>query len=89
LPPQWSLSLRIPHQNPVHHSPLPIRATSPANLILLDFTTRTIFGKEYRSLSFSLCNFSPFPYYLVSLRPKYSPQHPILKHPQPTFLRQC
>ena len=24
-----------------------------------------------------------------SLRPKYSPQHPILKHPQPTFLPQC
>ena len=26
--------------------------------------------------------------YLVPLRPKYSPQHPILKHPQPTFLPQ-
>ena len=36
----------------------PIRATCPAYLILLDFTTRTILGKEYRSLSSSLCNFS-------------------------------
>ena len=33
--------------------------------------------------------FSPFPFYLLPLRLKYSPQHPILKHPQPTFLLQC
>jgi hypothetical protein len=33
--------------------------------------------------------FPPFPCYLVPPRPKYSPEHPILKHPQPTFLPQC
>jgi hypothetical protein len=27
--------------------------------------------------------------YLVPLRPKYPPQHPILQHPRPTFLPQC
>jgi hypothetical protein len=32
---------------------------------------------------------SPLPCYLVSLRPKYPPQHPILEHPQPMFLPQC
>jgi hypothetical protein len=31
--------------------------------------------------------FSPLPCHLVPLRPKYSPQHPTLKHPQPTFLK--
>jgi hypothetical protein len=32
---------------------------------------------------------SPLPCQLISLMPIYSPQHPILKHPQPTFLHQC
>ena len=53
--PKWSLSFRSPHQNPKYASPLPIRATFPAHLILLGFITRTILGVEYRSLSFSLC----------------------------------
>jgi hypothetical protein len=33
--------------------------------------------------------FSPLSCYLVHLRPKYSIHHPILKHPQPTFLPLC
>ena len=33
--------------------------------------------------------FFPFPCYLVLFGPKYSPQHLILKHPQPSFLPQC
>jgi hypothetical protein len=49
--PQWPLPLRFPHQHPVHPSLLPIRAMCPAHLILLDLTTRTILGKEYRSFS--------------------------------------
>ena len=35
----------------------PIRATCLSHRILLDFITRTILGKEYRSLSYSLCSF--------------------------------
>src|SRR5215475_10251199 len=34
-----------------------IRATCPAHLFRLDFTTRTILGKECRSFSSSLCSF--------------------------------
>ena len=34
----------------------PIRATCPAHFILLDFFTRTILGKEYKSFSSSLCS---------------------------------
>ena len=67
----------------------PIRATAPAHLILLDFITRTKMGEGYRSLSSSLCGFLHFPCFLIPLRLKYSSQHPILKHPQPTFLPQC
>ena len=55
--PKWSLSLRFSHQNPVYAFPLPIRATSPAHLIHLDFITWTILGEEYRSFSFSFCGF--------------------------------
>jgi hypothetical protein len=45
-------------------------------------------GEEYRSWSFSIWSFFLLPCYLVPLRPKYYPQQPILKHPQPTFLPQ-
>ena len=67
----------------------PIRATCPAHLVLLDFITRTIFGEEYRSFSSSLCSFLHSTVTLALPRPKYYPQHPILKHPQSAFLPQC
>ena len=54
--PQWSLSLRFPHQDPIHPLSPPIRATCPAHLILLDFITRTLLGEEYKLFSSSLCN---------------------------------
>ena len=67
----------------------PIRATCPVHPILPDLITWIIFVEEYRSLSSSWCSFFPLSCYLFPLRPKYSPQHRIVKHPQPTFLPQC
>ena len=80
---------QFPHQSPVYASPFTQCATCPAHLILLDLIMQTILGEEYRSLSSSLCSFSPFPCYLILHRPKYSPHYPMLKHFQPTFLPQC
>jgi hypothetical protein len=44
----------FPHQNPIHASLTPNRATCLAHLILLYFITRKILDEEYRSLSSSL-----------------------------------
>ena len=56
MSPQWSPSLRFPHQDPIHHHSSPICATCPTHLILLDFITHTILGEEYKSFSSFLCN---------------------------------
>ena len=49
--PQWSLSLRFPHQNPVYTSPLPPYVLHASPIQFLDFITWAILGEEYRSLS--------------------------------------
>ena len=46
-----------------------IRATCPAQLILLDFITRKILGEVYRSLSSSVCSFLHSPVTLSLLIP--------------------
>ena len=49
---KWFLSFRIPPPKLRLHLSFPPHL----HLTLLDFITRTIFGEEYRSLSFSLCS---------------------------------
>jgi hypothetical protein len=44
-----------------------------------------ILGEEYESCSSLLCSFLHPPITLFPLRSKYSPQHPVLKHPQFMF----
>ena len=79
---------QVPPPKPcIRLSSPPISATCPTHLIILDFITQTISGEI--SLSSSLCSFLHSPCHLVPLSPKYSPQHPILKHPKPTFFPQC
>jgi len=66
----------------------PISSTCPAHFILLGLIIRVLFGEEYKLQRSTLRSllYSPV---TSSLRPKYLPQHPILKHPQPMFLAQC
>jgi len=74
----WSLSLRFTHQNVIYTSPLSLRTTCQAHLILLHL----IYPEQYwvRGTDHETrCAFfsdSPSP----RLRPKYSLQHPILEH---------
>ena len=47
----------FPTKTPYTHFLLPIHATYPAHLILLNLITQTILGEQYRSVSSSLCSF--------------------------------
>ena len=62
-------SLRFPHQNPIYTSVLPIHATCPTHLIILNLITGMIFGEEYRSLNSLVCSFLHSPVTLSLLGP--------------------
>ena len=64
-----------------------IRAISPAHLLLLYHPNNIGWGIQISQLVIG--QLSSLLCYLVPPRPKYSSQHPILKHPQPVFIPQC
>jgi len=87
--PKWSLSLRFPHQNPVYTSPLPHtrHISSPSHSSRFYHPKNIRWGVQI--FQFLIMQLPQLPCYPVPHRPKYSPQHPILKHTQPGFPPQC
>jgi hypothetical protein len=84
-----SPSFRFPHQNPVHASPLTHTRYMPHSSLSSLFKYPKSNGWELQIIKLLIMSLSPLPCHLVLLRPKYSSQHPILKHPQPMFFPQC
>jgi hypothetical protein len=66
------------------HAPLlsAIRATCSAHLVLLDMDTGIIFSEDKQITKPPIMQSPLVPCYLVPLRLKYLPRHPILEHPQ-------
>ena len=66
--PQWSLSLRLPHQDPIHPLSSPIHATCPAHLILSILSPAQYWVRRTNHLALVMQS-PPFPCYLVPLGP--------------------
>ena len=59
----------------------------PSNSSWSDHSNDIWWGVQ--SIKLLVMQSSPLPSYLASLRPKYTPQPPIVEHPQRIFLPQC
>jgi len=84
-----SLSLRFSHQNPICNFPLPLTCHMPCPPHSYRFDDPNNIRWGVQTSKLLIMQISLIPCYLAPPRPKYSPQHPILKHPQPTLLPQC
>jgi hypothetical protein len=86
--PQWSLALRFLHQNHLYASLLPHPFHMPRPFHSSRFYHPHNSVWEVQTIKLLIMKFSQHLCYLVPLRSKYSPQYPIPKRPQPTFLPQ-
>jgi hypothetical protein len=85
---QWPLSLWLSHQYPICIPLLPhwCYMACPSYLLSLDHSNYTWWRLQV--MKFLIMQFYPTSSHLISLRSKYSPQHPVLRHPQSMFLLQ-
>ena len=76
--PQWSLSLRFPHQDPLHPPLLTHTHHMPSPSHSSRFYHPHNIGWGVQIISLLVMQSPPFPRYLVPPRSKYSPQHHVL-----------
>ena len=83
--PKLSLSLRYSHQYVVYASPLPHTRymSRPSHCSRFYHPKNIWWGVQI--IQSLILQFPPLPCYIIPRRPKYSPQHPILKHPHPSL----
>ena len=85
---KWLHSLTFTHLNPVRTSPLYHTCYMPHPSHSSGFDHLNNVWEGVQIIKFLILWFSPLPCYLVPLRHIYLPQHPLLEHPQSTFLPQ-
>jgi hypothetical protein len=78
----WPPSLWLSHQQPIRVPLLPYSCYMPrlSNPPRLNYSNNT--WRRVQIMKFFILQFSPFSCHLISLRPKYPPQHSVLKHPR-------
>jgi hypothetical protein len=93
---KWSLFLRFPNQDTVCTAPIPDKYHIPISANSSWFYHQSRIRSPENNISWTaeiikllLMHKFPLPSYLVYLRPKYLPQHPIFHAPQPVFFREC
>jgi hypothetical protein len=84
---KWSLSVRFPYQNPLCISLLPCMCHIPCQYYHFLFAhpnTNNCSGVQIMKLL--IMQYFPYFWCFLPLRPRYLPQHPLLKHCKPMLL---